>query len=186
MAKFYLFLWLRWAIRVTICSFVLASIISSLITTLIYFNHGATSINSEVSAALFDIFKFWFPIAWSIALLIALFRSTKYIFNSCMNGYELKLLECQSKQTEKNEAKILENIGYGDLVKVWRKWFMVIIWLVGVQMIFALFFTYLFSSYQSVFEWFSIYWLFAFVLSGGYLSFILLGARCKRVKVQKC
>ncbi len=186
MARFYLFLWLGWAVRVTLCTLVLASILSSLITTLIYFNYGAASINSEVGTALFDIFKFWFPIAWSISLLIALFRSLKYIFNSCIHGYALKLLECQSKQAKQKEAEILDNIGYGDLVKVWRKWFMVIIWLVGIQMIFALFFTYLFSVYESVFEWFSIYWLFGFVLSSGYASFILLGARCKRVKVKKC
>jgi len=179
MGRFYFFLWLRWASRVTLKSLLLAALFSAIITTFTYITQATFSLSAEIVDALVDIFVFWFPISWSIALLIVLFRSLKYIFNNCLDGYELKLLAC-------NATDVIEVIGYGDLVKVWRRWFMLIIWLVGAQMVVAVFFTYMFSRYESVFEWFSIYWLFGFILSSGYFSFILLGARCKRVKVRRC
>ena len=91
----------------------------------------------------------------------------------------IKLLECGSRDT-------IEIIGYGDLVEVFRRWLMLLIWLIGAQMIVALIFTKLFTSYEGVFEWFSIYWLYGFLLIGGYVSFILLTSRCKRVKVSRC
>lgn len=179
MNKFYLLLWLKWAFRLTICSLALASIFSLFITIFTYFNQGAISLNTEIFKALIDVFIFWFPITWSISLLIALFRSLKYIFNSCISGYKLKLLECGS-------VEYIDIIGYGDLVKVWRKWLMLIIWLIGTQMIIALAFTYIFTSYTGIYEWFNIYWLYAFLLTSAYISFILITSRCKRVKVVKC
>lgn len=186
MNKFYFFLWLKWSIRLTISSIVLASILSFVITLVIYFNQGMASLNTEVFYALIDVFKFWFPISWSFTLLISLFRSLKHIFNSCINGYELKLLECFSTLEKGAIPQVIDYIGYGDIVKVWRKWFMLIIWLVGSQMILALFFTYMFTSYAGIFDWFNIYWLYSFIIIGGYFSFIVLSLKCKRVKVVKC
>lgn len=184
MGRFYLILWFRWATRLTLTSVVSAALFSSIITSFIYVSQGMPTLSGEVSQALFDIFKFWFPIVWSITLLIALFRGLKYIFNTCINGYELKLFTCKSAKDEDDE--IIESVGYGDLVKVWRKWLMLNIWLIGSFMILGLVYTNLFTSFNGVFEWFNIYWLFGFILLGGYLSFILLGARCKKVKVAKC
>ncbi|MDQ7059642.1 MAG: hypothetical protein Q9M43_00315 [Sulfurimonas sp.] len=163
----------------TLCSLGLALLLSLFITFYIYANGGFAPLTQEIYVALFDIVKFWFPLTWSFTLLIALFRSLKYIFNIEISGYKLRLLDCQSKEA-------LQDIGYGDLVKVWRKWFMVMIWLVGAQMLLCLFFTYLFTSYTGVFEWFSIYFLFGFILIAGYFSFVLLGGRCKKVKLVKC
>lgn len=179
MAKFYLLIWIKWVIRLTLCTLVLAFGFTFLITAFLYINQGMPALSDEVISALMDLFKFWFPVVMSFTLLIALFRSIKFIFKCCYNGYKLELFSCDGKE-------VLEYIGYGDLVKVWRRWFMIIIWLVGAQMVLALAFTNLFTSYSGVFEWFSIYWLFGFLLMAGYLSFILLGSRCKQVKVMKC
>ena len=179
MSKFYFLLWFRWALRVSINSVFLASLLSIIITIFLYIKQGAVTLNIEVLEALFEVFMFWFPLTWSVTLLLTLFRSLKYIFNNCNNGYELKLLEC-------NKNDVIEYIGYGDLVKVWRRWFMLMIWLSGVQMVFALGISYIFSIYDAVFDWFNIYILFLFILSSGYFSFILLGGRCKKVKVVKC
>lgn len=179
MSRFYLILWLRWAVRLTLCSLSFAVLFSFVITSFIYFSQGMASFSMEILEALFDIFIFWFPIFWSFTILLALFRSLKYIFNSCINGFEFKLLTCKG-------SDVIENIGYGDLVKVWRKWFMLNIWLVGTFMILALIYTNLFTSLSGVFDWFDIYWLFAFIIIAGYFSFIILGAKCKRVKVVKC
>ena len=181
-SKFYFLLWFKWAVRLTLCSITFASILSVFITILIYISQGMPTHSSEIQTALVQVFIFWFVILWNFTLLIALFRSLKYVFNSCNSGYKLQLLSCP----QDGETEVLEYIGYGDLLKVWRKWFMLIIWLVGAQMIFALIFTKLFTSYDGIFEWFNIYVLYIFVLVAGYFSFILLGSRCKRVKIVKC
>jgi hypothetical protein len=179
MAKFYFLLWLRWAARVVTCSVLLAYLISIIITAFIYFSGPMPTINAEVFSALRDVLEFWYPIVFSFTLLFALFRSMKYIFNSCAGGYELKLLTCR-------DSEIIQSIGYGDLVKVWRRWIMLNIWLVGFFMIVALIFTYIFTDYEAVFDWFSIYWLFAFILASAYVSFILLSTRCKQVRIKRC
>jgi len=179
MSKFYFFLWLRWAFRVSVCSVLLAAFLSTLITIYLYISQSLPALSNEVVNALWQLFTFWFPITWSITLLFALFRSLKYIFNVAISGYELKLNSCDGEEQ-------LEVIGYGDLVHVWRKWFMLMIWLVGAQMIISVAFTSMFSSYNGIFDWFDIYFLFVYILLAGYISFILLGGRCKKVKVVKC
>jgi len=181
-SKFYLFIWLKWALRLTLCSIAFASILSIFVTLFVYISQGMPTYSNEVYSALVEVFIFWFVILWNFTLLVALFRSLKYVFNNCHNGYKLQLLSCP----QDGETEVIEYIGYGDLLKVWRKWFMLIIWLVGAQMVFALIFTKLFTSYDGIFEWFNIYVLYAFVLVGGYFSFILLGSRCKRVEIVKC
>jgi len=179
MSKFYLYLWLSWSLRLTLCSVILASVFSIIITIYIYVNQGMPTLSSDISMALATVFKFWFPIVWSLTLLLSLFRSLKYIFNRCISGYELKLYSCDLRD------ELLE-IGYGDLLKVWRKWFMLLIWLVGSLMIVSLAYTQVFTDFSALFEWFNVYWLFVFILISGYFSFILLSSRCKRVKVVKC
>ncbi len=180
MSRFYFLLWLNWAVRVSVCSVVLACGFSFLITLFIYFNQGMPPLSSEIYKALFDVFRFWFVVCWSFTLLVALFRSLKFIFNTPHAKYALKLMACAKSD------KFIEIIGYGNLIKVWRKWFMLLIWLVGSIMILALVVTHLFTSYDGLFEWFNIYWLFVFILAAGYFSFILLGMRCKKIKIVKC
>lgn len=178
MSRFYFLLWLRWLVRVSTCSLFLAALGSASITFYIYVKQGIPQLSTPIVSALWDVFVFWFPIVWSVTLLFALFRAMKYVFNRCINGYELKLFTCTKE--------MIERVGYGDLVKPWRKWLMLIIWLIVVQIIIGIGVTSLIMEYKSLFEWFSIYWLYAFVMSGGYLSFILLSVRCKQVKVKKC
>lgn len=179
MSKFYFLLWLKWSARVITCSVLLAYAISIVITAVTYYIGNVSTIDAQVFGALKSVLEFWFPIVWSFTLLMSLFRAIKYIFNTCINGYEIKLLTCKGDET-------IEDIGYGNLVKVWRRWFMLIIWLVGSFMVLSIVFTYLFTDFSGVFEWFNIYWLFSFILISGYFSFILLGSRCKSVKVVKC
>ena len=167
MNKFYFFLWMRWALHLSLNSISLAVVITLAITFLTYAKLGFVEINSEVYKALLDIFKFYFSIVFSISLLFILFRSIKYIFNRCIYGYELKLLSCDKKD-------VIEVIGYGDLVKVWRKWFMLLIWLVAVCMI------------VTFFNFFNIYAIYISILISGYFSFIILISRCKKVKVIRC
>ncbi|MBE0514862.1 hypothetical protein [Sulfurimonas sp.] len=179
MSRFYILLWFRWAVRLTVCSIFFAALFSFAVTLFIYISRGLPELTPEITVALFDIFRFWFPVLWSFTILLALFRGLKYIFNSCINGFELKLLTCDG-------SSIVEVIGYGDLVKVWRKWLMLLIWLVGSVMILALVYTNLFTSYSGLFEWFNIYWLYGFILFSGYFSFIILSSKCKKIKILTC
>lgn len=178
MNNFYLQLWINWVVRVTLCSLFFTSLVSLSITFILYLNYNITNFNDEIFNALVDIFLFWFPIAWSFSILLALFRSLKYIFNHCYSGYKLSLLSCQ-KTT-------IEIVGYGNLVKVWRKWFILMIWLVASEMILSLLFTSFFTSFNSIFDWFNIYLLYIFILIAGYFSMIILSAKCKKVRLERC
>ncbi len=179
MSKFYLFLWLRWVFYVTLHSIFLAFVLCFFIVLYLYIYKNSPPLTNEVLSALYDLCIFWFPIAWSLTILIALFRSLKFIFNIPLGGYELKLYECNSKE-------LIENIGYGDLIKVWRRWFMLLIWLVLIEMILAFLFMYTFTNSTSIYEWLNIYYLYIFILIAGYFSFVLIGGRCKKVKIVKC
>jgi len=182
MSKFYFLLWSRWAIRLTLCTLLYGAFLSSIVTGYIYIRQGLPPLDEKVYLALFDIFHFWFLILGNIALLLALFRGMKYLFNTCHNGYVLELFTCPKD----GSVELIQSVDYGDLVKVWRKWFMLIIWISVAQMIVALVFSVLLFSSESIFSWFNSYVLYGFILLSGYFSFIILGARCKRVRISKC
>jgi len=145
---------------------------------------GMQPLEVAIKRALLTVFGFWFFLSWNFSLLIILFRSVKYIFNRCIHGYELKLLGCPSK--ENKEQGVISEIGYGDLVKVWRKWFMLMIWIVAAQMIVVVIMMKLLSGYENVFDWFNIYVLYIFILVAGYFSLIILSMKCKKVRIVKC
>jgi len=182
-SKFYLILWLRWMFWLTFLSLSLAIAGAGFVTVIIYMKQGAVSLNREVYSALFDIFRFWFAIFWSATLLISLFLTLKNLFNHCYVNFKLILFTCPDK---KMQSQQIEQIGYGDLVKVWRKWFMLLIWLVAAQVIVVFIFMKLFFNAGTLFNWFNIYVLYLFLLISGYFSFMILGVKCKKVKVVKC
>ena len=186
MNRFYILLWLRWAIKVTINTFILSSLLAIFITFGIYIAQGVQPLESEIVTALIAIFKFWFALSWNFALLIILFRSLKYIFNRCVAGYVFELLGCYADERKEKNTNVLMDIGYGDLVKVWRKWFMLLIWIVAIQMVVTLIIMKLFSSYENIFDWFNIYLLYIFIIIGGYFSFIVLSIKCQKVRIRKC
>ncbi|WP_457749734.1 hypothetical protein [Sulfurimonas sp.] len=149
-------------------------------------NQGLKPLDHEIQMALLAIFKFWFVLSWNFALLMILFRSLKYVFNTCIGGYEFHLLTCPQEDKKDETRQRITNIAYGDLLKVWRKWFMLLIWIVAAQMIVALIIMKLFSSYENIFDWFNIYVLYIFILIAGYFSFIALSIQCKKVRIAKC
>ena len=180
--RFYLLLWGKWAIRLTISTTLFTLLLASFITTIIYVKQGFIPLDKSVVLALRDVFIFWFSITWNISLLLFLFRGLKYIFNTCSASYSLELLTCPKE----NRVEKIDIVGYGDLVKVWRKWLMLLIWLVGSEMIFALVVSKIISLNDALFSWFNIYVLYAFILLAGYFSFVILSAKCKRIRIVKC
>ena len=183
LSKFYFLIWMEWFIRLTLSSLIFSFVVSMLITLYIYVNQGMLEFDSEVYKALFSIFKFWFAPLWSLGILVFLYRGLKDIFNKCRGGYELVLDSCENSE---DKGEVIELVGLGDITKVWRKYFMLIIWLVAAQMIIAVAFSKLFTSWESLFDWFDIYILYGFIVIAGYFSFMILSNRCKRVRIRKC
>ncbi len=179
MLRFYLRIWIDWIFRLLLESLILALFMAGSIVVFVYWKKGFPSLDQEVIEALGVVFSFWFSIVWGIGLLVALFRSLKFIFGKCYEGYRFALLTC-----DVNEE--ITQIGYGDLVKVWRKWLMLLVWIVTVLVLLGSVVARVVYGIVSIFEWLDIYVLFSFVLIAGYLSFWLLGVRCKRVKVVRC
>ncbi len=182
MAKFYFLLWQKWAFFVTLSSLGFAGVVAFIITLFVYIKQGSIALNEAVYQALLEVFLFWFPLVWSVTVLLALFLSLKRVFNHCLQGYELKLLQCMKKE----KSEMVRVVGYGDIKRVWRKWLLLLIWLVGAQMVLALVITQIFGEYKALFDWFSIYFLYAFILVAGYFSFIVLSSRCRLVRVKRC
>ena len=182
MHKFFFLLWIEWIVRLIFSSIIYAAIASILVTLGIYIKQGINELTVPIIQALSDIAIFWFWILLNVTILLALFRMMKYIFNNCKNGYKLELLSCPSDLKQ----EIIKHIGYGDLVKVWRKWFMLMIWLVAAQMIVAVVVESLSGFSDFVFSWFSVYILYVFIAIAGYISFILLQTRCKKVRIARC
>jgi len=172
-SKFYLYIWAWWALRLTLLSITSALVLALAITFYLYVSQGMAPITAQMQEALLAITRFWFLILWNFTLLLFLFRTLKGVFNNCQNNYKLQLLTCPKE----GKTEIIDVVGYGDILKVWRKWFMLIIWLVGAQMIIALILSYLFTSYEAIFDWFNIYFLYAFILLAGYFSFIILSVK---------
>lgn len=184
MARFYALVWIFWLLRLVFCTLFIAAVLATVTAALLYISKGFTPIDSATSAALIAIWKFWFGIFVNLSLLLALFRSLKYIFNQPHAGYMFVLKVCSKESSKADEY--LENVGYGDLVKVWRKWFMLLIWLVGAMILFFAVGNYLLRDTTALFSWLDIYLLYAFIAVAGYFSFVLLAFRCKNIKVVSC
>jgi hypothetical protein len=180
--KFYFLLWLKWASRLSFFSLFYTTIIAGVITLFIYVKGGMQVLNKELLEALFSVFSFSFMLVFGLSLLLSLFLGLKYIFNDCYDGYSFELLSCLSE----TKVEKIDLIGYGDLLKVWRKWFMLLIWLVGAQMVFAVILSKIITLSGSLISWFSIYYIYGAILVAGYFSFIILAAKCKRVRIVKC
>lgn len=176
MRKFWFYIWSRWVLFLTLESVAVAAVLALVVTFVTYYLKGAVKLDTEVTKALFELFRFWFALLWSVTLLISNFRSLKILFNRCHNGYVFKLFTCKGDE-------IIENIGYGDLVKVFRKWLMAMIWFVAALLV-VTFFINSFVFHKE--GWYTIYLLYVYILLSGGLNIALIGYRCKRVKVMRC
>ena len=179
MYKFYFLIWIRWVVRLSICSVGLAMLLSFIITCGIYLFKADAILDATTLKALYDIWVFWSLVTWNFTLLIALYRSVRYLFNNCLNNYSFKLLDCKGHDS-------IEVVGYGDLTRVTRRWMMSLIWLASSFVVVSLVFTKLFASYETLFEWFNIYWLYLFIVLSGYISFVIFNTISKKVRLSRC
>ena len=180
MSRFYFSIWLHWVVRVLFCSIIGGAILATLVTALLYINKGLPSLSAEVWQALWQIFLFWFTILLNLSVLFALFRSAKYLFNRCHAGYKFVMTACPKEQS------IIEVVGYGDIVKFWRKWLLLLVWIVASITLLIWVVSFAFIESGSFFAYFSVWWLYGFILIAGYPSFVLIGSRCKQMRIKRC
>ncbi len=178
MRKFWLGLWTYWAVWLTLFSVSAGLFLAAMITFSLYLLKGAPSLEPEVVSALQEITLFWFGLTWSITLLIALFLVVRRLFYRCIDHRQLTLPECSGSGS-------IKKADLGDIIKLWRKWLMAIIWATAAQAIIIIVLRYLFGM-ADLLSWFSVYWLYLFVLIAGLITLPLMQARCKLVKVAAC
>lgn len=182
MFKFYLYLWFFWVLRMFLVSITLSAFLSFFITSYFYLTEGLPALESEILTALFKIFTFWFLLLLNLTILIALFINTKYLFNNCINRLCLRLQGCKKE----DEGVFLQSMSAWDLVKVWRKLLLLIVWISAIFVLLSFFIFYFLSSEGSFFEWLSVYHLYGYILISGFFAFTLLGSRCKDVSLRLC
>ncbi|MBN2815511.1 MAG: hypothetical protein JXQ67_02425 [Campylobacterales bacterium] len=150
------------------------------ITLYSYFSQGAIGLEFDVYVALGEVFLFWFALLVNFILPIALFFSVKVLFNNCVEGTSLKLLACVK------EENYIESIGYGNLIKVWRKWLLLIVWGSATFVLASFIIHYLLSGFSVSFSFFSIYLLYFFIALSGFFAIVFLASFCKQVRLKRC
>jgi len=182
MLRFYTLLWLEWVFRMFVVSLLLASVMSFAVTFFLYVSRETPPINLEIYRALLEIFRFWFLLLLNIAIPLALFINIKHLFNRPYSGFSLRLLNYPKDA----KAEVLEEIGYADLVLVWRRWLFFIVSFSTLLVLLLALFSYIFTPYSSIFDWFDVYFLYLVVLISGFFSIVLLANRSKYLRVEKC
>jgi len=179
MRRFWFFLWFDWVVFITISSLLFSTVIDFILTFSIYISKGMPTFDTETLNALGAIWKFWFGIIWSATLLLSIFLSMKRFFNKCYDGYKLQILTCK-------EFEVIDIVLLGDVVKVWRKWLMVLIWGVATEILFVSVVRYFLGLGLDFWVWFNMGWLYLFILLAALSSLPLMAARCKRVRLTRC
>ena len=154
--------------RVVVLSLLLSVVLTSLVTFGLYVHLGMPPLQGDVVDAVVKIFTFWFALLYNVALLVVLVREIGYIFGVCHNGYMLEMGSCVDAKN-----------------KLRRRWLMLLIWLVAVEILFIAFVNFL-LQYELSFWWYNIYLLYGAIAVGGYFSFILISMRCKQIRVVRC
>ncbi len=179
MRRFWFLLWLYWAAWLSFFSIGLGMFSALLITGGTYLNKGAVTLSAEVWSALGDLVWFWFALSWSVSLLIGLLLVVKRLFYRCIDHHQLVFVLCLSQEE-------IHDLRVEDTIRLWRKWLISIIWAVAAQVVIIIVIEYLTGWGEGVLSWFSIYWLYGFVLIAGAITLPMMDARCKMVKVKQC
>lgn len=180
MWRFYFSLWLAWFLYLLLLTLGTTFLLASLVTFYTYVSKGAVVLDAVVIDALYAVFIFWFLLLLNFVLPIALFVSVKKLFNRCVNGFSLKLYAC-TKQEE-----YIEPIGFGDLIKVWRKWLLLIVWGSGAFTLLSFVVNFFLSGFTASFTFFSVYYLYGCIALSSFFAIPFLVRYCTLVGLRKC
>lgn len=179
MHRFWVKLWAYWTVWITLFSVVIGVLLSTIISAGIYLFLGAPAMDGEIIQALLDLAYFWFAPAWSIGLLAGLLLSLKRLFFHCFDGYQLVLYGCDGDALK-------PPLHLEETLKAWRKWFFLTVWIVAIEVVGGVGIALLFGYGEGLMGWFSIYWLYLFILCSALVTLPLMASRCKMVKVERC
>lgn len=178
MPRFWLGLWGRWSVWLSLFSIIAGAAGAAGVTLGVYVTKGMPGFSDDVLDALNAIGRFSFAFTWSAALLLGMLLSVRRLFGRCIAGYHLVLLGCDG-------ADEIASPRAADTLKVWRKWLFAVVWIVAAQVIAGVGIAYV-SGAETLMGWFSVFWLYGFVLTAGLATLPLMSLRCKNVKVRPC
>ncbi len=178
MIDLYLRLWLYWLFWLFLYSLVAAVLVDMVLVGSIYLIKGAPSLDEQVRRALGSMVLTIFGPLWSMVLIGTQLIVLRRMMQRCFGGKRMILLTC------KGDERIWP-VGLGDVLSVWRRWVVLIAWMVMIE-------TVLVIGGRSL--------LGMSVIGGGLdiptvgimivlavsLSLPLMMIRCRRIRVSKC
>ncbi|MBN2896974.1 MAG: hypothetical protein JXK05_13905 [Campylobacterales bacterium] len=175
---FALRLWLYWLWWVLLYSVAVAAATAAVLVGVIYVLKGAPALDADVYGALEAIARVVFVPLWCAALLWAHLMVTRRLFACCLGGRRLILLTC------KGDERIYP-VGLGDVLPVWRRFLMLIVWIVAVEVLLLVGVTSLWGG-MSATALLRPSVLGAMSALGAFAALLVLLGRCKCILVTQC
>lgn len=173
--KFYIKLYLFWALWVSIASLFYAIILSILSALFVYISKGFPLLTMESFLALKEIAIFSFPISFSLSFILMLLLVFKKIFTQRIEGFSLRLYDCK-------DEKIVKPL-LSDVTMLWRKWLFVTVWTILIFLVLFLGLWKLLSGEFPPLSWLNGMTLYLLIMVLGGLVFVLGIKSCKKIRI---
>jgi len=173
--KFYLKLYVFWALWVTLRSLLYALLLSLFLALVIYISKGLPSLNMETFLALKEIVLFSFPISFSLSFILMLLLVFKAIFSTKVDGFFLRLYDCKDEP--------LVDPSLSDVMMIWRKWLFVTVWAILIFLVLFLGLWKLISGAFPPLSWFNAASLYTLIMILGGTVFVMGIKRCKKIRI---
>lgn len=173
--KFYLKLYLFWAVWVSMRAVLYAFFLSLLVVLAVYGLKGFAPLNEATFTALTEILYFSFPIAFSLSLILSLLLVFKALFLQTIDAFRFELYNCEG---EKIEKPLLS-----DITAIWRKWLFITIWVILLFLVLFLGISKLIFGTFPPLEWFNGWSLYLLVMTLGGAVFVFVVSKSKKLKI---
>jgi len=177
--RFIFQVWTAWILIFALIATGMAVGFASLATFIIYSLKGFAPLSQpEVREAIYTIWLFWLSVGYGIGVISALGMGLYFVFDRCIGGRTITLLNCKGEMVEGPRSK--------HYFKVWRKWFFAMIWLDAFEALILM------GVHQLIFGgglwmgWFQPLWMVPMMLVSGFFAMVLMLSRCKSLKVDVC
>lgn len=175
---FALRLWLYWLWWMLLYSVAAAAVADGAAVGVIYLLKGAPQLDTSVYGALEAIARVAFVPLWCAALLWAHLMVTRRLFSCCLGGKRLILLTC------KGDERIYP-VGLGDVLPIWRRFLMLIVWTVALEAVLVVGIAALFGGF-SITTHLSAPMLGVMSAFGALAALLVMLRRCKRIRITQC
>ena len=156
-------------------SFFYGLLFSIFLALIIYISKGFPSLNMETFLALKEIVLFSFPIGFSLSFILMLVLVFKAMFSTKIDGFLLKLYDCNDK--------LIVHPLLSDIMMIWRKWLFVTVWTILIFLVLFLGLWKLISGEFPPLSWFNAISLYGLIMILGGTVFVMGIKRCKKIRV---